>query len=98
MKLLLDQDIYAITARYLRALGHDVLTAADLESSRVSDETLLLMAQEQGRIFVTRGIGCCRLIPKRICNMPSSWWSQGGIGSEDLQHRVRLLYYAHASG
>ena len=54
MKLLLDQDVYAITARYLRALGHDVLTAADLESSRASDETLLLMAQEQGRTFVTR--------------------------------------------
>lgn len=54
MNLLLDQDVYAITARYLRALGHDVLTVADLESSQASDETLLLMAQEQGRIFVTR--------------------------------------------
>jgi len=54
MKLLLDQDIYAITARYLRSLGHDVLTAVDLESSRASDEALLSMAQERGRIFVTR--------------------------------------------
>jgi predicted nuclease of predicted toxin-antitoxin system len=54
MKLLLDQDVYAITARYLRSLGHDVLTAADLESSRASDEALLSMAQERGRIFVTR--------------------------------------------
>jgi uncharacterized protein with PIN domain len=53
MKLLLDQDVYAITARYLRSLGHDVLTAADLESSRASDEALLSMAQERGRIFVT---------------------------------------------
>ena len=54
MKLLLDQDVYAITARYLRTLGHDVLTAADIDGSRASDEALLLIAQEQGRIFVTR--------------------------------------------
>ena len=27
MKLLLDQDVYAVTARFLRGLGHDVVTA-----------------------------------------------------------------------
>ena len=54
MKLLLDQDVYAVTTRYLRDLGHDVLTAADMAGSRAADETLLAMAQEQERLFVTR--------------------------------------------
>ena len=54
MNLLLDQDVYAITARHLRVQGHDVMTAADLDSSRASDEALLDIAHQQGRLFVTR--------------------------------------------
>ena len=54
MKLLLDQDVYAITTRHLRDQGHDVATAADVDSSQASDETLLNIAHQQGRLFVTR--------------------------------------------
>ncbi len=54
MKLLLDQDVYAATARYLVALGHEVVSAADLGLSRASDEELLILAHAQGRIFITR--------------------------------------------
>ena len=54
MNLLLDQDVYAITARYLRHQGHDVVTAAELDKSRASDEELLGIAHRQGRLFVTR--------------------------------------------
>ena len=54
MRLLLDQDVYAVTVRFLRDGGHDVLTAADIGGSRAADETLLTMAHEQARIFVTR--------------------------------------------
>jgi len=54
VKFLLDQDVYALTVRFLRDLEHDVITAADLGSSRAADETLLTMAHEQARIFVTR--------------------------------------------
>jgi len=54
MKFLLDQDVYATTARFLEALGHDVVPAARLGLSRASDEELLRIAQEEGRIFVTR--------------------------------------------
>jgi predicted nuclease of predicted toxin-antitoxin system len=54
MRLLLDQDVYAITARFLRGLNHDVVTAADIGGSRAADEDLLVIAQEQGRLFVTR--------------------------------------------
>lgn len=54
MKFLLDQDVYALTVRFLREQGHDVLTAADIGGSRATDETLLTRAQEQARLFVTR--------------------------------------------
>ena len=54
MRLLLDQDVYAGTAIFLRELGHDVVTASELELSRADDEELLRVAQRLGRIFVTR--------------------------------------------
>ena len=54
MKLFLDQDVYAATARFLRGLGHDVVTASEAGCSRSSDAELLRMAGEQGRILVTR--------------------------------------------
>ena len=54
MKLLLDQDVYALTVRLLRDLGHDVLTAAEIGRSQATDLELLAIAREQGRVFVTR--------------------------------------------
>jgi len=54
MKFLTDQDVYAITVRFLTALGHDVVTAAHLGLAQAHDAELLRVAQEQGQIFVTR--------------------------------------------
>ena len=54
MKLLLDQDIYLLTARFLAERGYDVITASQIGLSRASDEDLLMIAQEGGRIFLTR--------------------------------------------
>jgi predicted nuclease of predicted toxin-antitoxin system len=54
MRFLLDQDIYASTAYFLEQLGHDVVPVARVGLSRASDEELLPIAQEQGRILVTR--------------------------------------------
>ena len=54
MKFLLDQDVYALTARFLREQGHDEITASELGMSRAKDEQLLMTASEQQRIFVTR--------------------------------------------
>ena len=44
MKFLLDQDVYALTVRFLSSLGHDVLLAADLGLSRAEDKVLLAEA------------------------------------------------------
>ncbi|OIN93562.1 MAG: hypothetical protein AUJ21_05660 [Anaerolineae bacterium CG1_02_58_13] len=54
MKFLLDQDVYAVTVRFLRELGYEVVLAAELGMSQVDDDILLSTAHEQGRIFVTR--------------------------------------------
>lgn len=54
MKLLLDQDVYEVTARFLSELGHEVVKVGELGMSRNSDEENLQKALELGRIFVTR--------------------------------------------
>jgi predicted nuclease of predicted toxin-antitoxin system len=54
MKFLLDQDVYASTARFLSDLGHDVVPVARIGLSQADDEELLRVAQEQSRILVTR--------------------------------------------
>jgi predicted nuclease of predicted toxin-antitoxin system len=54
MKFLLDQDVYAATARFLSELGHDVVPVAQIGYSQADDSDLLRTAQEQGRVFVTR--------------------------------------------
>ena len=54
MRFLLDQDVYAVTARVLLALGHDVVTAFSAGFSREEDDALLNHAHNDDRIFVTR--------------------------------------------
>jgi predicted nuclease of predicted toxin-antitoxin system len=54
MRFLLDQDVYAITARFLSALMHDVVTVAEIGCSQAADVALLQRAQEQGRLLVSR--------------------------------------------
>jgi predicted nuclease of predicted toxin-antitoxin system len=54
MKLLLDQDVYAVTANFLKSLGHDMALAAGAGLSRADDLAMLRRAQYEGRILVTR--------------------------------------------
>ena len=82
MKFLLDQDVYASTARFLRELGHDVVSVAEIGCSQATDSGLLGIAQERERIFVTRdrdfgrlvfvsGLGAgviyLRILPSTLC-------------------------------
>jgi hypothetical protein len=46
MKFLLDQDVYAVTARFLVGMAHDVVTASEIGMSEADDEELLKKAQE----------------------------------------------------
>ena len=54
MKLLLDQDVYETTARFLIGLGHDIGRVAELGMAQASDEENLKKALELNRIFITR--------------------------------------------
>jgi predicted nuclease of predicted toxin-antitoxin system len=54
MKFLTDQCVFAATSRFISALGHDVVTAAQLGLAQATDAALLQIAQAQGRILVTR--------------------------------------------
>ncbi|MGH2412344.1 MAG: DUF5615 family PIN-like protein [Microcystaceae cyanobacterium] len=54
MRFLLDQDVYAVTARFLVNAGHDVVLVSQIKLSQASDEEILNTAQEQNRILVTR--------------------------------------------
>ena len=54
MKLLLDQDIYEVTARFLIGLEYDVVRVRELGMAQASDEENLKKALELNRVFVTR--------------------------------------------
>jgi len=54
VKFLLDQDIYALTDRFLRQLGHNVVRAAELGLSRAPDSELLSRSAQERRLLVTR--------------------------------------------
>ncbi len=54
MRFLLDQDVYAATARFLSRFDHDVVQVAQIGLSQADDTELLRVAQEQNRILVTR--------------------------------------------
>jgi predicted nuclease of predicted toxin-antitoxin system len=54
MRFLLDQDVYAMTGRFLNSLGHDVVFAGQLGMAQAADEQLLEVAGLDHRILVTR--------------------------------------------
>ncbi|HUT19805.1 MAG TPA: DUF5615 family PIN-like protein [Anaerolineae bacterium] len=54
MRFLLDQDVYAVTVRFLRDLGHAVVSVGSIGHAQAADSGLLQLAKEQGRVFVTR--------------------------------------------
>jgi predicted nuclease of predicted toxin-antitoxin system len=54
MRFLLDQDVYAATAQFLARMGHDVAHVGQIGLAQANDEDLLVTAEAQGRVFITR--------------------------------------------
>ena len=54
MRFLLDQDVYAVTARFLEDLEHDVIAVGSIGHAQATDVELLQLASERGRILITR--------------------------------------------
>jgi predicted nuclease of predicted toxin-antitoxin system len=106
MKLFLDQDVYAITVRFLIESGHDVVCAADLGLAQAEDMELLRIAGGQGRIFVTRdrdfgglvfvlnlgsGVIYLRMTPFDIQAVHQELGRVLGIYSEHQLHRAFIV-------
>ncbi len=94
VKFLLDQDIYALTIRFLIDAGYDIVTAQDLGMSTASDELILKVAQQQQRVLITRdrdygnlvfvksigsGVIYLRVLPKDI-----------GLVHQQLTHVIQI--------
>lgn len=54
MRVLADQDVWALTVSALRRAGHDVVTAQELGMHRAADEALLEQAHALDRLLLTR--------------------------------------------
>ncbi len=62
MRLFLDHDVYAITAQFLKDLGHDVVTAGESGHAQTDDSELLRIARNDDRLLVTRDRDFGRLV------------------------------------
>jgi predicted nuclease of predicted toxin-antitoxin system len=98
MRFLLDQDVYAVTARLLQEWGHDVVTARELGLSRAADVRLLRVARELLRIFVTRDrdFGALVFVEGNrggVIYLRMSPSTQGAVHNELM--RVLTLYSEH---
>ena len=54
MKFLLDEDVYAATAKFLVDQGHDAVTVVRAGYAELADDELIALAIEERRILVTR--------------------------------------------
>ncbi|MCI0335023.1 MAG: DUF5615 family PIN-like protein [Planctomycetes bacterium] len=54
MRLLADQDVYAMTLALLRNRGHDVSTVSEMGLSQATDLAILQTAIQDKRILLTR--------------------------------------------
>jgi predicted nuclease of predicted toxin-antitoxin system len=51
MKFLIDQDVYAVTAKFLIDAEHDVILVSEIGLAQASDEEILRVAQLDNRIL-----------------------------------------------
>ena len=65
MRLFCDQNIMVETARFLRALGHDVSSARDVKLAEAPDDEVLAYAIREDRVLLTYNadFGDLRLFP-----------------------------------
>ena len=62
MRILLDEDVYAVTGRFLKALNHEVISVQELGLSGHADEAILRTAMQRQAVLVTRDRGFGHLI------------------------------------
>ena len=90
MRFLTDQDVYAITNRFLSGLGHDVVTAAQLGLAQAEDLELLRVAQ-------IRAVSSS-LVTAISVGSSSSWAVGQGLCIYAFCPRTRMLCTLKSSG
>jgi predicted nuclease of predicted toxin-antitoxin system len=54
VKILLDEDVYAVTGRFLKELNHEVSSVREFGLSGSSDEEILFFARKRSAVLLTR--------------------------------------------
>ncbi|MBF2076253.1 MAG: DUF5615 family PIN-like protein, partial [Synechococcales cyanobacterium C42_A2020_086] len=105
MRFLLDQDVYAITARFLSDAGHDVVLVSQIGLSQASDEET--RDRDYGNLVFVRAIGYgvlyLRVLPStahsvhdELARVIQSYSEKGLAGAfvvvEPYGHRLALLH------
>ena len=54
MRILLDEDVYSVTGRFLKALNHEVISVQELGLSGRADEEILRSAMQRRAVLITR--------------------------------------------
>ena len=54
MKFLIDQDLYAVTIKFLIEAGDNVVIVSEIGLVQASDEEILTVAQSENCILMTR--------------------------------------------
>ena len=98
MRLLADQDVYALTVRFLRDSGHDVATAVESGLSTATDAALLQAAVDERRLLVTRDRDFWELIHEQTFDARALWFRPSPPSALKALHeeldRVLRLYDA----
>lgn len=67
MRILADQDVWEVTVKFLRELGHDVRRVGSLTKRNATDRQVLQLARVRRMVLVTRdkGFGSLVFLRKR---------------------------------
>ena len=84
MKFLLDQDVYALTERFLREQGYDVIHVNEVDLDATPDEQIMEYASENHRAVVTFNIR--DFVPLAIQYYDDGKEHYGVVVSKELSH------------
>ena len=83
MKLLLDQDVYALTERFLRALDYDVMTTSELGLSRAGVIYMRMLPSAMNEVHAE--------LKKVLQTYSETELAKSFIVVEKLRHRIRRI-------
>lgn len=83
MKFLLDMPVSASLLNVIRSYGHEGVHASQIGKARASDEELLALARQDGRVIITADLDFPRLLALSFAAGPGIILFRGGNYSDD---------------